>query len=127
MSNGAWLTKSRFLAGKQCPKRLWQQCHSPLETGNDPSPITETGIRVGRLAHQLFPNGAVAWNEGQTVSQAIAATVAFVKDRIHSCHFRGSLDISKAFCACRYTRERPARRLEHLRGEVIDRGEGRAH
>ena len=80
MSNGAWLTKSRFLAGKQCPKRLWQQCHSPLEEGNEPSPITEKGIRVGRLAHQLFPDGAVAWTEGQTVSQ-VRQTSAFVKDQ----------------------------------------------
>ena len=81
MSNGALLTKSRFLAGEQCPKRLWQQLHSPLENGNELSPIIETGVKVGRLAHGLFPKGVVAWTEGQTVSRAIVTTAAFVKDK----------------------------------------------
>ena len=61
MSKGPWLTKSRFLAGEQCPKRLWQQCHSPLEDGNELSPITETGLEVGRLAHRLFLLGFENW------------------------------------------------------------------
>ena len=76
MSNGSWLTKSLFLAGEQCPKRLWQQCHAPLEEGTGSSPVTDTGLEVGRFAHRLFPDGAVAWTEGQTASQAIAATRA---------------------------------------------------
>jgi len=97
MSNGAWLTKSRFLAGKQCPKRLWQQYHSPLEDGNEPSPITATGIKVGRLAHQLFPDGAVAWTEGQTISQAIVATSVFVKDESTPAIFEAALRSGKLF------------------------------
>jgi hypothetical protein len=107
MSNGAWLTKSRFLAGKQCPKRLWQQCHSPLEEGNEPSPITEKGIRVGRLAHQLFPDGAVAWTEGQTVSQAIAANLGFRQRPIRYKACTGGqiveerLRLGRAVSACR--------------------------
>ena len=97
MSNVAWLTKSRFLAGEQCPKRLWQQCHLPLENGNELSPIAETGLKVGRLAHRLFPKGAVAWTEGQTVPQAIAATSAFVKDGSTSAIFEAALQSGKLF------------------------------
>lgn len=97
MLNGAWLTKSRFMAGKQCPKRLWQQCHSPLESGNELSPIIETGIRVGRLAQRLFPDGAVAWTEGQTRSEAIAATSALLKDESTPAIFEAALQSGELF------------------------------
>jgi hypothetical protein len=97
MSNGAWLMKSRFLAGKQCPKRLWQQCNAPLEDGPESSPITEMGLEVGRLAHRLFPNGAVAWTEGQSVSQAIAATRAFVNDGAVPAIFEAALQSGRLF------------------------------
>jgi len=97
VSNGSWLTKSRFLAGKQCPKRLWQQCHVPLENGNGSSPITEAGLAVGRLAHRLFPNGVVAWTEGQTASQAIAATSAFFDDEAIPAIFEAALCVDRLF------------------------------
>jgi len=71
--NSPWLTKSRFLAGQQCQKRLWQQCHAPIAR-NVGSPITEVGLEVGRLAHRLFPNGTLAWAEGQSAALAIGAT-----------------------------------------------------
>lgn len=28
----AWLTKSRFMAGRQCTKRLWFEVNEPLAT-----------------------------------------------------------------------------------------------
>src|SRR5262245_43497006 len=71
--NSSWLTKSRFLAGQQCEKRLWQQCHAPIAHAAG-SPFTEVGLEVGRLAHRLFPDGTLAWAEGQSAAQAIAAT-----------------------------------------------------
>jgi hypothetical protein len=47
------LSKSRFLAGMQCPLRLWYQCYYPVLAG-EPSRAqkarTETGQDVGRLA-----------------------------------------------------------------------------
>ena len=97
MSNGSWLTKSRFLAGEQCSKRLWQQCHAPLEHGNETSPVTEIGLGVGRLAHRLFPNGAVAWTEGKAPSRAIAATDTFVKDEAIPAIFEAALRSERLF------------------------------
>jgi uncharacterized protein DUF2779 len=40
----AWLTKSRFLSGLQCHKRLWFEVHQPLETAPEP----ETRLLLGR-------------------------------------------------------------------------------
>lgn len=63
------LSKSRHLAGLQCPRRLWLSVHArDLATPPDAAQrvIFETGHRIGRLAHALFPGGveipeAVRW------------------------------------------------------------------
>ena len=72
MPNGAWLTKSRFLAGKQCPKRLWQQCHAPLEDGPEASPIT-------RAAHSARRVPIGTWVDPGSNEQRDDAVVALAK------------------------------------------------
>jgi predicted RecB family nuclease len=39
------------------------------------------GLLVGRLAHQLFPGGVLAWNEDSSVLQAVEATKASLKGK----------------------------------------------
>ena len=53
------LSKSRFLAGSQCLKRLYLQVHQPeLAAKADADyAILEQGREVGLLARQLFPDG----------------------------------------------------------------------
>jgi hypothetical protein len=54
------LSKSRFIAGLQCPLRLWYQCYHPqLATKPPPSrqALFDTGHEVGRLATSLYTNG----------------------------------------------------------------------
>jgi predicted RecB family nuclease len=54
------LSKSRFVAGCQCPKRLWFQVYQPElaeETDAASEAIMEQGNEVGVLARQLFPGG----------------------------------------------------------------------
>jgi len=54
------LSKSRFIAGLQCPLRLWYQCyHSELATKPPPGQqaLFDTGHEVGRLATSLYTNG----------------------------------------------------------------------
>lgn len=51
-----YLTKSRYAAGQQCHKRLWQACHA--SAGQAPSDgYAAAGISVGELARGLFPSG----------------------------------------------------------------------
>jgi predicted RecB family nuclease len=55
------LTKSRYVAGVQCLKRLYWQVHEPeLAAAPDAADqaIIEQGREVGLLARQLFPGGA---------------------------------------------------------------------
>jgi len=55
-----YLTKSRYLAGLQCPKRLWLQCFEPMpHEPPAPGSVQDVGIRVGQAAHRLFPGGVL--------------------------------------------------------------------
>jgi hypothetical protein len=54
------LSKSRLMAGLQCPLRLWHQCYNP-QPASQVSPalqaIFDTGHEVGRPATLLYPRG----------------------------------------------------------------------
>ena len=56
------LTKSRYLAGCQCPRRLWLGAHAPeLAVAPDAnrSSYLDAGSAIGRLARTLFPGGVL--------------------------------------------------------------------
>jgi predicted RecB family nuclease len=54
------ISKTKFIAGVQCPKRLYLLVHEPelaaQENGSEEA-IIEQGREVGHLARQLFPGG----------------------------------------------------------------------
>jgi hypothetical protein len=58
------LTKSRFLAGLQCPKRLWLELHEPLPApALVPLPVLE-GRRLDALVQRSLPGVLVARDGG---------------------------------------------------------------
>ena len=65
-----YLTKSRYIAGLQCPRRLWLLVHRPLpyEAPAPGSPMN-VGQEIGQRAHLLFPGGA---HFGMTVANFLA-------------------------------------------------------
>ncbi len=71
------LSKTKYLAGRQCPKRLWLEVHSP-EFGNyDPATTQrlETGAELGRRAHELFPGGLLVEHESGRHEEAVTRTM----------------------------------------------------
>lgn len=53
-----YLTKSRYRAGLQCGRRLWNQVHDPVaREALAPGSAADVGTIIGRLAWQLFPGG----------------------------------------------------------------------
>lgn len=77
------LSKSKFLAGCQCLKRLYLQVREPelaAEPDGAADAIIEQGREVGLLARQLFPGGIeVCSREG--LDQAIRATRELIGNR----------------------------------------------
>ena len=56
------LSKSLYLAGLQCPRRLWLDFHEPgsgAALSDATLHIFQMGTEVGRAAHALFPDGVL--------------------------------------------------------------------
>jgi len=73
----AWLTKSRFLSGLQCPKRLWSEVHAPIEGGLPDSTVLMNGRAVDDLVRRLKPGAVVSRERGMPA--AIAETARLIR------------------------------------------------
>src|ERR1051326_1195175 len=74
------ISKSRYLAGCQCLKRLYLQVHQPklvAQPGGSGKGIIEQGREVGLLARELFPGG-VEVDGSAGLGQAIGTTKELV-------------------------------------------------
>jgi len=75
------LSKSKIIAYRQCPKRLWLEIHQP-ELGDDSGSeaVFEIGNRVGDIAQKIFdPSGSginidpnqIGWDEARSLSASL--------------------------------------------------------
>ncbi len=77
------LSKSKFLSGLQCHKRLYLEIHQPaLATPPDASTqaILDMGTELGVLAQQRFPGGVLVKAGFRQREAAIAETAALLHD-----------------------------------------------
>jgi uncharacterized protein DUF2779 len=77
------ISKSKFIAGCQCAKRLYFQVHSPelaAELDAADQAIMQQGHDVGVLARQLFPGG-IEVRSDRGLDEAIRATRELVTNR----------------------------------------------
>jgi hypothetical protein len=75
------LTKSRYMAGLQCPRRLWLLVHEPPPYEDPPagSPLA-VGYEIGRKAHLLFPGGVLVDEAPWQHTAAVVRTAALMAD-----------------------------------------------
>ena len=88
------LSKSKFVAGCQCSKRLYLQVHEPglaAEADAASDAIIEQGREVGMLARQLFPGGVEVRSEGG-LDQTIRATREIIGNRDVPAIFEGTFE-----------------------------------
>jgi hypothetical protein len=87
------LTKSRYIAGLQCLRRLWLQVHEP-QSYAEPAPgsLMEIGREIDRKAHLLFPGGALIDEEPWEHAQAVAKTNALMSDEHVPAIFEGAFE-----------------------------------
>jgi hypothetical protein len=60
----AWLTKSRFLSGLQCHKRLWFEVHQPLDQAVEPSIPILQGRAFDEVVQRLHPGVVISRSKG---------------------------------------------------------------
>ena len=75
------LTKSRYMAGLQCLRRLWLVVHEPMpyEEPASGSPL-DIGHEIGTKAHLLFPGGVLVTEVPWQDVEAVARTAALMAD-----------------------------------------------
>jgi predicted RecB family nuclease len=77
------LSKSKYTAGLQCPRRLWLACHEPDLADSWPdarSALLDEGAEIGRRARELFADGALVDDAAWHHSDAVARTRALLSD-----------------------------------------------
>jgi hypothetical protein len=76
-------SKSRFVAGVQCLKRLYLQVYEP-ELGAEPDEATEgilnQGGEVGAIARRAFPGGVTVEAGYAQIDSALETTRQFISD-----------------------------------------------
>jgi predicted RecB family nuclease len=85
------ISKSKFVAGVQCLKRLYLQVHQPeiaAEPGAAAEAIIQQGREVGKLARQMFPGG-VEVDGSCGLDEAIRATRELIANRDVPAIFEG--------------------------------------
>src|ERR1039458_10191914 len=71
------LSKSKFVAGHQCLKRLYLQIHEPdlaCDADEKTQAVMEQGHEVGRWAQKMFPGGLLIEAGHEELGQAIEQT-----------------------------------------------------
>ena len=88
------VSKSRYVAGLQCPKRLYLESNAPelaAERGAADAMLAEAGIAVGALARHRFPGG-VRVDDGPSWGEAVAATARLVADPTVPAIYEGAFE-----------------------------------
>ena len=86
------LSKIRYMAGRQCAKKLWQTVYDP-EYAEEPLPgtVKGMGIEVGIKARLLWPGGVLVDTAYYDYAEAIKCTKALIADPTVSAIFEAAL------------------------------------
>src|SRR5277367_5322405 len=93
-----WLSKSRFMAGMQCYKRLYFEVHNPELAGvTEESDIaTRTvGYEVGGLARERYPGGILIDHDYLHRAEAESATQAALRDLAIPAIYEGAFSFDR--------------------------------
>jgi hypothetical protein len=86
----AWLTKSRFVSGLQCHKRLWSEIHAPIDEPTPEQVNFINGRAVDELVQKLQPGTVISRKDGMPSAIAETARVmdADSPERLYQPAFR---------------------------------------
>ena len=101
--NRSILSKSKLLSYRQCPLRLWNDCHRPDQAAK-PSPkaqrIFDAGKRFGEYARTLFPDGKLVAAEYWDRDGALEQTANLLKEEECSILFEAAFLSRNTFVRC---------------------------
>jgi predicted RecB family nuclease len=77
------LSKSKYVSGLQCHKRLYLEIHSPelaTEPDQETQALLDNGTDVGELARRLFPRGVLIEHDHGNLTRALRRTAELLAD-----------------------------------------------
>jgi predicted RecB family nuclease len=86
------LSKSRYIAGLQCPRRLWLASHEPDLADSQPDALSarlDDGAEIGRRARELFADGVLVDDNHR---EAVARTRELLSDPQVGTIFEGAFE-----------------------------------
>ncbi|MBM4134395.1 MAG: DUF2779 domain-containing protein [Nitrospira sp.] len=92
------LSKSKYLSGLQCQKRLYLEIHAPtLASAPDEQTqaILDMGTEVGELARRRFPGGLLVTADHRHPTEALRQTAALLADPAVPAIFEGALEYDR--------------------------------
>ena len=95
------LSKSRFVSGIQCDKKLWYDFYRKdlkLPTDEQTQAVFDLGHRIGTMAQQMFPNGKDATPEDfSDFGASIENTKKWISDKVENI-YEATFFAKNAFC-----------------------------
>ena len=74
-SNRPYLTKSKYISGLQCHRKLWLECHEPAKfVPSEPGSPIDIGNKIGRFAQEIFPGGVEVTSKAFEHKEAVDCT-----------------------------------------------------
>ncbi len=92
------LSKSKFLSGLQCLKRLYLEIHSPelaTERDQQTQAILDMGTSVGELARGCFPGGVLVEADHRHLAEALRRTAELMQDPNVPAIFEGAFEFER--------------------------------
>jgi hypothetical protein len=89
------LSKSKYIAGLQCRRRLWLACHEPDLADPQPDMLSarfDEVAEIGRRARELFADGALVDDALSPHEEAVARTSALLSDPQVGAVFEGAFE-----------------------------------
>ena len=87
MPPSRYLSKSDYITGLVCHRKLWQRLWDP-DSADPPGGINRLnmtmGVRFGELAHRLFPGATLIEIEPARLESAVTATDAAIANGAHT-------------------------------------------
>jgi CRISPR/Cas system-associated exonuclease Cas4 (RecB family) len=74
------ISKSKFIAGTQCAKRLYLQVHHPCLATEVSTGVKQQGTSVGAVARQAFPGGVLVETPNYEFGKAVQETARVMAD-----------------------------------------------
>ena len=95
------LSKSRFVSGIQCDKKIWFDFYRKdlkLPTDEQTQAVFDLGHRIGILAQKMFPNGKDATPEDYSnLKSSIENTQKWISDKVETI-YEATFSAKNAFC-----------------------------